>query len=144
MDLNADTLQYASRRIARYRPETYRRNVLEPIVLDAPKFDSVGLSYLLHCVAGSIAAKAVAFDYLKAQMNPGAVLFGAALLQGGVTHNWGARRLMEVYNRKGVFCNRADDLEGLQRALAQRFVDVSFEVVGCAAVFVGRVPASAP
>jgi len=140
MDLNAETLLYASQRIARYRPETFRRNVLEPIVLDAPKFDSVGLSYLLHCVPGSIAAKAVAFDHLKALMNPGAVLFGATLLQGGVTRNWGARRLMEIYNRKGVFANREDDLEGLQRALAQRFTDVSVEVVGCAALFAGRTP----
>ncbi|GAB3345788.1 class I SAM-dependent methyltransferase [Lysobacter tyrosinilyticus] len=139
MDLNADTLQYAAHRIARYRPESYRRNVLEPIALDAPKFDSVGLCYLLHCVPGSIAEKAVVFDHLKALMNPGAVLFGATLLQGGVTRNLGAQRLMEAYNRKGVFCNREDDLEGLRRALAQRFSEVSVEVVGCAALFVARV-----
>lgn len=138
MDLNPETLQFASRRIARYRPETYRRNVLEPITLDGAKFDSVGMSYLLHCVPGRIEAKTVAFDHLKALMNPGAVLFGATLLQGGVTRNWGARRLMEIYNRKGVFSNRGDDLAGLQRALAQRFADVSIEVVGCAALFTGR------
>jgi len=139
MDLNPETLQFASRRIARYRPETYRRNVLEPIALEGARFDSVGMSYLLHCVPGSIEAKTVAFDHLKALMNPGAVLFGATLLQGGVTRNWGARRLMEIYNRKGVFANREDDLDGLQRALARRFADVSVEVVGCAALFVGRV-----
>jgi len=138
MDLNADTLQYASQRIARYRAETHQCNVLEPIALDVPKFDSVGLCYLLHCVPGSIAEKAVVFDHLKVLMNPGAVLFGATLLQGGVTRNLGAQRLMEAYNRKGVFCNREDDLEGLQRALMQRFSEVSVEVVGCAALFAGR------
>jgi SAM-dependent methyltransferase len=138
MDLNAETLQFASRRIARYRPETYRRNVLEPITLEGAKFDSVGMSYLLHCVPGNIEAKAVAFDHLKALMNPGAVLFGATLLQGGVTRNWGARRLMEIYNRKGVFANREDDLGGLRRALVQRFAEVSIEVVGCVALFTGR------
>src|SRR6266446_4577761 len=31
MDLNSDALEFASQRIARYRPETHRRNVLEPI-----------------------------------------------------------------------------------------------------------------
>lgn len=140
MDLNAQTLRFASQRIARYRPQTYRRNVLEPIVFDGLKFDSVGMSYLLHCMPGSIEAKAVAFDHLKTLVNPGGVLFGATLLQGGVSRNWGARRLMEIYNRKGVFSNRADDLAGLRRALEQRFTDVSVDVVGCAALFVGRIP----
>src|SRR5512143_3043921 len=82
MDLNAATLDFASRRIARYQPETHCRNVLEPISLAGEKFDSIGINYLLHCIPGSIGSKAVAFDHLKALMNPGAVIFGSTLLQG--------------------------------------------------------------
>jgi hypothetical protein len=77
LDLNPNVLQYASQRIARYKPETYCRNVLEPIFIDAAKFDSVAVNYLLHCVPGCIESKAVAFDHLKALMNPNAVLFGS-------------------------------------------------------------------
>lgn len=139
MDLNQNTLDFASRRIARYRPETYRRSVLEPIEVCAAKFDSVGINYLLHCVPGSITAKSVAFDHLQALMNPGAILFGATLLQGGVVRNVFATRLMDVYNKKGIFSNEADDLDGLTRELRKRFNDVSVEVVGCAALFSGRV-----
>jgi ubiquinone/menaquinone biosynthesis C-methylase UbiE len=139
MDLNRDALQFASRRISRYRPQTYRRNVLEPISLNGARFDSVGIGYLLHCLPGSIDSKAVALDHLKALMKPNAVLFGATLLQGGVTRNWFARRLMAIYNSKGIFSNRGDDLDGLKRVLGQRFTDVSVEVVGCAALFSGRV-----
>ena len=82
MDLNPDTLEFASQRIRRYKPETYRRNVLESISLDAERFDSIGINYLLHCVPGSIESKSVVFDHLKALMNPNAVLFGSTLLQG--------------------------------------------------------------
>lgn len=139
MDLNPNTLHYASRRIARYRPEVYRRNVLEPIAVEASPFDSVGVSYLLHCVPGSFASKGVVFDHLKALMNPNGVLFGATLLQGGVTRSPLARRLMAAYNRRGIFSNTDDDLDGLRHALHQRFRDVSVEVVGCAALFSGRV-----
>lgn len=139
MDLNQSALDYASRRIARYMPEMYRRNVLAPICLDADKFDSVGINYLLHCIPGSIESKAAALDHLKALMNPNAVLFGSTLLQSGVPHSWLAKRLMSAYNKKGIFSNRHDDLEGLKRALSQRFRDVSVEVVGCAAIFSGRV-----
>lgn len=139
MDLNSDTLKFASQRIARYRPETYQRNVLEPISIDAGKFDSIGVNYLLHCIPGSIESKAVALDHLKAMMNPNAILFGSTLLQGGVPRNWAAKRLMAAYNKKGIFSNQRDGLDGLKRELSLRFRDVSVEVVGCAALFSGRV-----
>jgi 2-polyprenyl-3-methyl-5-hydroxy-6-metoxy-1,4-benzoquinol methylase len=139
MDLNSDALAFASRRIARYKPEIYRRNVLDPISIDKGGFDSVGINYLLHCIPGSIESKSVAFDHLKALMNPNAVLFGSTLLQGGVPRSWFAKRLMDAYNKKGIFSNEHDDLEGLERALTRRLRQVSVQVVGCAALFSGRV-----
>lgn len=139
MDLNPNTLEFASERIERYKPEFYRRSVLDPIQIDAPKFDSVGINYLLHCVPGTIESKAIAFDHLKVLMNPKAVLFGATLLQGGAPRNWFAKRLMDIYNEKGIFSNAADHLDGLIKELRKRFNDVSVEVVGCAALFCGRV-----
>ncbi len=41
MDLNPDTLEFASRRVARYLPEIYPQNILEPISFDGNGFDSV-------------------------------------------------------------------------------------------------------
>ncbi len=139
MDLNPHTLEFAARRLVRYQPELYRRNILEPIALDGDKFNSVGINYLLPCIPGSIESKSVAFDYLQAVMNPDAVIFGSTLLQGNVPRSWFAKRLMDVYNSKGIFSNQEDDLEGLKRGLSRRFKDVSVKVVGCAALFSGRV-----
>lgn len=139
MDLNANALAFTAQRIARYQPETYRRNVLEPIAFDAPRFDSVGVNYLLHCIPGTIESKAAAFDHLKPLMNPNAVLFGSTLLQGGVSRSGLAKKLMAVYNRKGIFSNQQDDLAGLERVLSSRFRDVSVQVIGCCALFSGRV-----
>lgn len=138
MDLNQHTLDYTAERIKRYQPKTYCRNVLEPIKLDGEKFDSIATNYLLHCVPGDIKSKAVIFDHLKTLMNPNAVLFGATLLQGDLPRNWLAQRLMNVYNKKGIFSNQADDLDSLHNELSRRFKDVSVEVVGCAALFSGR------
>jgi Methyltransferase domain len=139
MDLNRNSLDFASRRLTRYKPETYIRNVLEPVSIDAAKFDSVGINYLLHCLPGTIESKSAALDHLKTLMNPGAVHFGSTLLQGGVARSWFAKRLMDFYNSKGIFSNEHDDAEGLKRALCQRFRSVSVEILGCAAVFSGRV-----
>jgi 2-polyprenyl-3-methyl-5-hydroxy-6-metoxy-1,4-benzoquinol methylase len=139
MDLNSNALKFTARRIVQYNPETYRRNVLDPILLDVEKFDSVGINYLLHCIPGSIESKSVAFDHLKALMKPNAIIFGSTLLQDGVQQSWLAKRLMSAYNKKGIFSNQQDDLEGLKQSLGKRFRDVSVEVVGCAALFSGRV-----
>jgi hypothetical protein len=139
MDLNNNALEFAARRLVRYQPERYCQNVLEPITLEVKKFDSVGVNYLLHCLPGSIESKAIAFDYLRLIMNPNAVIFGSTILQGSVPRNWLAKRLMGVYNSKGIFSNQDDDLEGLERSLNNRFRDVSIQVVGCVALFSGRV-----
>jgi 2-polyprenyl-3-methyl-5-hydroxy-6-metoxy-1,4-benzoquinol methylase len=139
MDLNSNTLEFTSRRIARYNPKTYRRNILDPINLNVEKFDSVGINYVLHCVPGNLKTKSVALDYLKALMNPNAVLFGSTILQGGVSINRLAKRLMAIYNKKGIFSNQHDNLEDLKSALNQRFKDISVEVIGCVALFSGRV-----
>jgi Methyltransferase domain len=138
MDLNPNTLDYASSRISRHHPETYRHNVLEPFPTNIQRFDSVGLNYLLHCVPGSIAEKAVIFDNLKALMTGNSVLFGSTILHDGVTKNWMAKRLMRLYNKKGIFANTRDDLEGLVEALKQRFDEVEVKVIGCVALCSGR------
>jgi hypothetical protein len=139
LDLNPTALEFAAQRIARYRPESYRRNVLEPIAIDAPGFDSVAVNYLLHCLPGSLASKALVFDHLRPLMNAHAMLFGATLLHHGVERGWAARRLMTVYNQKGIFSNQQDDLDTLKRELERRFDAVKVEVVGCGALFSGRV-----
>ncbi|MBM3562755.1 MAG: class I SAM-dependent methyltransferase [Alphaproteobacteria bacterium] len=139
MDLNRDALQFAGRRVARYRPETYARNVLETIDFDSAKFDSLGVNYLLHCLPGDMATKARAFDFLSRLMNPGAIVFGSTLLQDGVTRGFAAQRLMAFYNSKGIFSNTQDDLDTLTRELEKRFDAVSVETVGCAALFSARV-----
>lgn len=139
LDLNESSLAHSARRVARYAPEVYRGDVLAPLDVDAAPFDSIGLSYLLHCLPGDIESKAAAIDHLRPLASPGATVFGSTLLQGGVERGAAARRLMAVYNRKGIFSNERDDLAGLERALEARLTDVKIEVQGCAALFRGRL-----
>jgi hypothetical protein len=138
LDLNAHSLAAASRRIARYRPEQYRADVLKPSTILAPPFQSIALTYLLHCLPGDITEKSVAFDNLAPLLAPGGVMFGATLLSVGVQRSAAARALMRIYNRKGVFSNTADSVLALQAALDQRFRAVEIDIVGCAALFVAR------
>src|SRR5262245_12995142 len=138
LDLNPNPLPLAARRLARYRPEVYRANVLEPIAIEAPRFDSVGMSCLLHCLPGTIRSKAVTIDYLRALLNPGGGIFGATLLGRGVEPGWVARRAMKFLNARRVFSNENDDLGGLEEALRPRFSQTWVRVVGCVALFWGE------
>jgi hypothetical protein len=139
MDLNMNCLDVASRRVARYDPEVYRANVLETISFAAPKFDSIGMNYLLHCLPGNIRSKGVVFRNLKALANPDAVVFGATLLHGGVRRNWLARRVMDRNNAHGIFSNAEDDLDGIRSMLSEHLTETTVEVVGCVAVFAGSL-----
>ena len=76
---------------------------------------------------------------LKAHLAAGATLFGSTLLHDGVPLSSVGRRLMKLYNRKGIFTNRHDTLAELERELAARFRDVTIATVGCGALFSARV-----
>jgi methyltransferase family protein len=137
-DINAHCLERAARRLARFEPQVLRANLLEPLSSDRAPFDSVGLTYVLHCLPGTMPEKLVAVDHLKPLMAAGATLFGATILGRGVQPNKAARTLLGLYNKKGVFNNRADDLEALRAGLARRFASVEIEQHGLVAVFRAR------
>lgn len=139
LDLNQNCLDAASERVSRYSPEVHRANVLAPLTVATAKFDSIGMNYLLHCLPGTIRTKAVVFEHLAALANPGALIFGATLLHGGVRRNWFARRVMDRNNAHGIFCNAEDDLDGLQWAVGQHLTEAVVETVGCVGFFSGRI-----
>lgn len=137
MDLNPNSLAAAARRIRRHQPKTHRGNALEPFGLPARTFDSVGLNWLLHCMPGDIATKAVVFDHCKTVLAPGGVVFGSTVLNEGVPHNPFSRWMMNLLNRKGAFTNQDDDLDGLRRELDRRFRSVQIKV-GSVAILSAR------
>ena len=142
LDLNELCLETAAARVARYRPQTLRANVLAPV--DAPPgvaaepFDSLGIMYLLHCLPGPMSRKAAAFANLKPLLRDGARVFGAAIMARGVPHNVFGRRLLAFYNARGIFGNAEDDAEALRAALEGQFHDVEVWQRGTVALFTAR------
>ena len=123
----------------RYAPATIQANVLEPVELGDARFDSIGANYLFHCLPGGLEWKVrTVASNLRPYLAQSGVLFGATILGRGVEHNLLGRRLMRLYNRKGIFSNLEDDEQGLERGLASQLTDVEIEVVGAVALFAGR------
>jgi len=140
MDLNPNSLAAAARRVERYSPDTHVVDVLRPIEGHDATYGSIGVTYLLHCLAGDIRQKAVVFDHLIPLLAQGGTLFGATILAQGVPRSGAAVKLMGFYNKKGIFGNARDSLDDLRLALASRFNDVRVDTVGCVALFSARSP----
>jgi Methyltransferase domain len=134
LDANSACLAAAAKRLKRYRPALLRHNLLDDLP-ELPSYDSVGLTYVLHCLPGPMAKKLQVLDRLRSVMHRSGVIFGATILGSGVVPNFAARRLLGLYNRRGVFDNRGDDVAGLKNGLEQRFAEVSIAQQGCVALF---------
>jgi SAM-dependent methyltransferase len=137
LDLNPNSLESASVPIAHLQPLLIQEDILNPTgILGHQRFDSISLFYLLHCLPGNFAEKAVAvFELLHRHMNAGGTLYGATILGDEVAHNWLGSRLMKLYNKKGIFGNRSDTLSGLESALNRYFTKVNVRQHGKVALF---------
>jgi SAM-dependent methyltransferase len=140
MDLNPNTLAHCATRLRRYAPETKIGDVMKPLPLPPAHFDSIGMNHLLHCIPGDIpGGKWQCFEHVKTVLKPSGTLFGATVL-GKVKRNGAQRRLMDFYNRKGIFGNANDSLEDLEAGLRRAFKQVTVEQIGVVGVFTAREP----
>ncbi|MFR9773749.1 class I SAM-dependent methyltransferase [Nocardia sp. SC052] len=144
VDLNQNVLTHAARRLAAWRPQTYRRDILRPFRLGTARFDSIALNFVLHCLPGSMADKAVVFDHAAAVAAPGARIFGTTILGDGAAHTFAGRRMLAAFNRTGMFHNTADTLQELDRQLASRFTSYNLDTYGTIAFFEVRCDESDP
>jgi SAM-dependent methyltransferase len=140
LDPSDACLTKAAKRLERYAPRVVKANVLEPLELAPDRFASVALNGVLHCLPAAPEEKAAVFRNVKAFVEEGGVVFGSTILGRGVEHGRLARKALAVYNREGIFTNLADDLDGLERALAQEFGRHEIEVRGSFALFAARGP----
>jgi hypothetical protein len=141
IDLQPNCLAYTARRLSRYRPYTYVRDVLRPIGdIDGGPFDSIALGGIIHCLSGDFAQKSKAFDTIAPLTKAGTRVFGYTLVYDGVQDR--VRRVLvnPLLNGLRVIDNRNDRFGDLRRELNTRFVDCKVELVGCMALFSATVP----
>lgn len=134
-DLNQNSLDATYERVKRFKPEKYQVDVLETIDVDCEKVDSISINFLLHCLPGSIKEKSILFENASNYLNKNGVLFGSTILGKDVHKNYFANKLMNLYNKKGIFSNENDSLEELEAELNKYFKKVSIKMIGCVAVF---------
>jgi SAM-dependent methyltransferase len=138
MDINPDSLVATQKRLKRYQPEVYQRNILEPIYLDVHGFDSIGLSHVLHCLPGTMETKDIIFKNILPLLNPGGIVFGTTFLYQGIKRNLLSNSTFWLANQLGFMHNGQDSLEGLARSLRQYFTESNIDLCGCEALYWAR------
>jgi hypothetical protein len=63
LDINRHCLARSARRLERYQPLLCEANLLAPIAIELEPADSIGLTYVLHCLPGRMAEKLKAIDH---------------------------------------------------------------------------------
>ena len=137
-DLNENSLRATAARIARYAPASVRGDVLEPNELPRRHYDSVGMSFLFHCLPNGGAGKWRALDHVAPTLKETGTLFGSTIVAPWPHPH--QRWLAGVYNDKGIFSNRNDSAELLRSELAKRFAEIELKQVGSVALFAARGP----
>lgn len=133
--MNRNSLSEASNAISHFQPEIYQADVLNMHDLCVEKFDSISVNYLLHCLPGNFVEKSILFENLKNLLSDEGVLFGSTILGKGVEVNFCAQKIMNIYNKKGIFCNFDDDYDSLSKSLSEHFSKVDIRIIGCVALF---------
>jgi ubiquinone/menaquinone biosynthesis C-methylase UbiE len=136
VDVNPHCLAAAAKRLGRFCPKTVLADLTAPLPLQQEGFQSIHMGYLFHCLPGPMEAKGSVLKNLRPLLHPDGCLFGSTLLPDG--GNAFARCLTKAYNRKGIFGNAGDTMEGLEAILSEHFSQVTAERVGQAVLFAAR------
>ena len=139
LDLNENSLQAAAAQVKQAKVRTFMRDVMQPSSEPADTgYDSISLFYLLHCLPGTMDDKETAIANLKRYLSKDGVLYGVTILGEEVGHNAIGRRLLKIYNDRGIMHNMGDTLDDLQRMLSRQFQNVRVRRHNKVALFVAR------
>lgn len=139
LDPNTNVLDYVTRRLQRLDITVVEADVCKPLPITTT-FDSAALNGVIHCLPGPLTRKAGAIANVAAVLAPDGVLFGASILGSSGSHTRLSRRLLDANNRRGIFDNVGDTLEGLDEILRASFEGVELETIGSMAVFAATRP----
>lgn len=139
LDPNRNVLDHCAKRLSRFNPTVVEADVLKPLPVRGP-FESVALSFVLHCLPGPMEAKQVAVRNIAAVLDADGVLFGGTVLGLDASHTAPARAFLNAVNKRGAFDNLGDTRDGLETILSASFDQVDIEVVGSLALFTASSP----
>jgi ubiquinone/menaquinone biosynthesis C-methylase UbiE len=139
LDLNENCLRAAAAQVKEAKVRTFRRDLMQPSSEPADTgYDSISMFHVLHCLPGTMDDKETAIANLKRYLSKTGVLYGVTILGEEAGHNAIGRRLLKIYNDKGIMHNMGDTFDNLQRMFRRQFQIVQIRRHNKVALFVAR------
>ncbi|MEG0405448.1 MAG: class I SAM-dependent methyltransferase [Acinetobacter sp.] len=141
MDLNENSLDATENRLYPLKVNKIKFDIMENLSSNLHEvYSSISIFYLLHCLPGTMEDKEIVFINLKKMMKKDGVIYGATILGEEIDHNIGGKKLMKIYNKKGIFGNVNDSLDKLESILQKNFEKFDIKLCGKVALFEARQP----
>lgn len=134
-DLNQNSLNQAKMAISTLDVDCIKGNIYERNIELGNHFDAISANYLLHCLPGTMSDKCKVLENIAYMLKPNGRFFGASILSDENLHTWASKKLMRLYNKKGIFTNYGDSAQALEDSLRKSFSQVDIKIQGCVALF---------
>lgn len=139
IDINNDILVNSGQNLKKNSIEiqSHCHNIFSYTLTHLKPADSIGLSYVLHCVPGKIE------DNVKNLINnihfDKYILFGASVIKDPEERNMFAEIELFWLNKLGIFNNHGDTYKGLQKYLQESGFEYNLRLEGYVAIFHIRI-----
>lgn len=132
LDVNPDTLEYSKNQLNNKCDKIYscKWNIFENKLV-IKNIDTVGLTYVLHCVDGSLDSK-LQLLYDNLITDKPITIFGATVLNG---RNCVDKSQLYILNRFQIFNNHQDHLENAIHFFEKNKLEYQYKIIGNVLLF---------
>lgn len=138
MDLNPNCLEYVKNVLKDKEVSTYQLDILKDIAEEFySKYDSISCNYLIHCLPDN-GNKEKVFENIAKMLSKDGVAFGSTII-----NDYSSRLAIKVankFNAKGIFDNKNDTYESIEKYIKNNFVEYTTKQIGSVCVYVMSKP----
>lgn len=138
MDLNQNCLDYVKKVLKDKQILTYNIDILKDIPEKFfSKYDSISCNYLIHCLPDN-GNKEKVFENIAKMLSQEGTAFGSTIINDYSSKL--AAKVANKFNAKGIFDNKNDTYESIEKYLKNNFAKYSIKQIGSVCVYVMREP----
>ncbi|MBK2028363.1 class I SAM-dependent methyltransferase [Francisella noatunensis] len=138
MDLNPNCLEYVKNVLKDKEVSTYQVDILKDVAEEFySKYDSISCNYLIHCLPDN-GNKEKVFENIAKMLSKDGVAFGSTIINDYSSSL--AIKVANKFNAKGIFDNKNDTYESIEKYLESNFAEYTIKQIGSVCVYVMSKP----
>ncbi|AJI56648.1 methyltransferase small domain protein [Francisella philomiragia] len=138
MDLNPNCLEYVKNVLKDKEVSTYQVDILKDVAEEFyAKYESISCNYLIHCLPDN-GNKEKVFENIAKMLSKDGVAFGSTII-----NDYSSKLAIKVankFNAKGVFDNKNDTYESIEKYIKNNFAEYTIKQIGSVCVYIMSKP----